>query len=377
MPGKAPTGSRGVHTLATRQSGEAMSLLADLLAKVKSPPGRDKEVPPGLKEIVGAGKKRGAAWQPMALLTLLTIVAVMAGIMIVNYLQAGIDRRKIASRPLPAPPTQTVTAARQPRLSSVTMAALPARAPTYPVVKPIPHQKPAPPKARTKRTGPRKTMLVKVRPPAPAGSALQQTAGLAEPAALNAKSDDRIDAFIYAGRQYEEEQNYAAAITEYEHALRLKPADPYLLNAIAYLYARLQMHERGLRYALLAVNANRDYAPALVNAGICYAKLGKKEEAEQYFKQALESPRFNREALYNLGLFYEKEKRGEEALKVYRKMVDAGDFTANIHVGRIFEISGQRETAARVYQGMLDAAATSKESRKYATKRLAALQGKP
>lgn len=333
-------------------------------------------MPPGLKEIVGAGKKRGATWQPVALLTMLTIVAIMAGIMIVNYLQAGIDRRKMAARPLPVQASLPVTAAQQPRLSSVTVAALPARVASYPVVKPIPHQKTALPKVRTKRPGPHKTMLVKVRAPTPAISALPQPPSQAEPTAVDTKSDDRIDAFIYAGRQYEEEQNYAAAITEYEHAIRLKPADPFLLNAVAYLYARLQMHERGLHYALLAVNAGRDYAPALVNAGICYAKLGKKEEAEQYFKQALESPRFNREALYNLGLFYEKEKRAEEALKVYRKMVDAGDSSANVHVGRIFEMSGQREAAARVYQGMLDAAATSRESRKYATKRLAALQGK-
>jgi tetratricopeptide (TPR) repeat protein len=354
-----------------------MSLLADLLAKVKSPPGGDKEVPPGLKEIVGAGKKRGAAWQPVALLTLLTIAAIMAGIMIVNYLQASIDRRKMASRPLPVQASQPVMAARQPRLSSVTVAALPARVAPYPVVKPIPQQKPVPQKARTKRAASRKTILDRVGPHKPAVSALPQPARPAEPPTVEANNDDRIDAFIYAGRQFEEEQNYAAAITEYEHAIRLKPADPFLLNAIAYLYARLQMHERGLHYALLAVNASRDYAPALVNAGICYAKLGKMEEAEQYFKQALESPRFNREALYNLGLFYEKEKRGEESLKVYRKMVDAGDAAANIHVGRVFEMTGQREAAARVYQGMLEAAATSKESRKYATKRLAALQAKP
>jgi Flp pilus assembly protein TadD len=334
-----------------------MSLLAELLSKVKRSEGVKKDVPPGLMEIVAKGRKKGRTLERLVLLVSLSSLLLISGYYAVDYLRGEESVESIAAGNPPPP---------------------------Y-VVEDIPRSAAAPteggkeePAVMTSEEGPEKPSRGGTEPPGPPERA---QAAIARPVDKEAQPDasgneapsNEADSYIYSGRHYEEEMNYSLALREYLNALRSRPGDAFLLNAVAYCYLRLEMPETALQYALQAITGSPQYVPAAVNAGICYAKMGNGQEAERYLKMAAGLDRVNRDALFNLGVLYEKEGRFEESLKMYNGLVRAGDYDSSIHAARILERTGREEEAGRVYRGVLNSGLASETVKKEAARRLGAL----
>src|SRR6266540_1645809 len=101
-----------------------MSLLAELLAKVKSTPGGEKDVPPGLREIVSSDKKRTKNKSTFFMLSALFAFSIVAGLATVNYvLNQPNPKLSLLKLPMRTPPVSTpkegsVSAAASPHYSS-------------------------------------------------------------------------------------------------------------------------------------------------------------------------------------------------------------------------------------------------------------------
>jgi Flp pilus assembly protein TadD len=334
-----------------------MSLVAELLSKVKSSEGCKKDIPPNLVEIVAKGKKKGGALRYFLLLGSVSCFLLVSGYYAMNYMQGQIRGESTAAEnPPPASVVGDITrpAADPPEGGK----GKPARmASANEKAKPSPGKVASPEPPRTVKSF------------------------TAEPADKEARSDalreeafsDEVDSYIYSGRQHEEEKNYSLAVGEYLSALRLRPGDPFLLNAVAYCYLRLQMPERALQYALKAVAGSPQYAAAAVNAGICYAQTGNVPEAEKYLKGAMELDRFNRVALFNLGVLYEKEGRFEESFEMYKGLVSTGDYDSSIHMARILERTGKTDEARSIYREIINSGMASETAKTGARRRLGTL----
>lgn len=332
-------------------------MLAELLSKVKRSEGGKKDVPPDLVEIVATGKKKGRALKYLLLLGSLSCFLLISGFYALYYMQGQISGES--------------TAAENPPPASV--------------VGDIPHPAAAPPEGGKKNPAgtadvneTAKSSPVDVASPEPPKNVKRS---IPKPTDEEARSgavqeeapSEEVDSYIYSGRQYEKEMNYSLAVGQYLSALRLRPGDPFLLNAIAYCYLRLQMPERALQYALKSVDRSPQYVPATVNAGIGYAKTGNDQEAEKYLRRALELDHLNRSALFNLGVLYEKEGRFEDSLEMYEGLVGAGDYDSSVHMARILERTGKTDEARNIYREILNSGMASETVKAEARSRLGTL----
>lgn len=350
-----------------------MSLLADLLAKVKNPQSGMKDVPPGLREIVSTEKNRNSWKLPFLLILLAGSVA--AGILTVRFAADMKQALPLQVRqPVPArPPTPAVAQNAHPAGANRAAAekAIPvkvAKAPEKSLAKsPVKRQKKGSPPVQTAQAP--AAIKVPVRPEPK--EAVPQPVQPLLPRTETPKVDThKFNALIYSAQQYEKEGNTGAAMEEYRQALRMKPGDSLVLNALACLYIKLEDYDQGLRHSLRSLETNPGYAPAMVNAGICKAKTGETTEAERLFTQAMGSGRFNREAMLNLGFFYEREKKLDSALPIYERLAGSGDHNALLHVGRVLELAGKTAEAKAAYTKLQDSTQATKEVKREAAKRL-------
>ncbi|GAB4389899.1 MAG: hypothetical protein Kow0025_18260 [Thermodesulfovibrionales bacterium] len=331
-----------------------MSLLADLLSKVKRSEGAERDIPPELREIVAKGKRKGRTVKRLVLLGSLSMFLLASGFLFVHYLERNDNLAPPAPQAPPSPPAHTEA----------------------PVVAPAPSaekEEAAPEETEAKAPAPRPLQTVPSPVPVPEPSGRPEEAQIqpatAERQAREASAGE-VDAYIYTGRRHEEEGNYSLAVRQYLRALDLRPGDSSLMNAVAYCYLRLGMPDTALAYALEAVKASPGYVPAMVNAGIAYAETGNGPEAERYLRRALERDPFNRPAFFNLGLLYEKAGRLGESLEMFRGLVNTGDYDSSLHVGRVLERSGKADEAAAIYREILGSKLASGEARKEASRML-------
>lgn len=373
-----------------------MSLLAELLSKVRGTLEGRKDVPPELNDLVHQEREKVFLSGRLVFLSLLTVCSIAAGFFAAYYLKA-----RIAPAPLPdqAPPGLS----------------LKTKAPRPETVRPLPAARTAVPQSLPANRSEDATTGRAVEPEmqggpqgiskaasilshGPGTPSLRETRGGAgevspisqgqapgnPPSAMDGRHveaparekwpDDGEEAsYIYGARQFEEQERYPEALAEYWKALKQRPNSPFILNNISYLYLRMGAYENALQYARNALALDRTYVPAMVNAGVSLAGLNRSEEAERLLGRAVDFEPYNRSAVYNLGLLYEKQGKFEEALRMYQDLVKTGDYDARIHVARVFELSGRRDDALGFYREIVTSSLASGPVKREAEKRLGIL----
>jgi Tfp pilus assembly protein PilF len=149
-----------------------------------------------------------------------------------------------------------------------------------------------------------------------------------------ADSSER-DLYLYLARDYESRRDYPKAITSYKKVLTIEHGNYRIMNNIASILIRLNSPEEAKTYLQMAFNIKDDYVPALINMGIALAKLNKKEEAEKFLLRAQSLEPDNRYSLLNIATFYEKTGNFEKAREYYLKLKRLGDVQGNIGLKRI------------------------------------------
>lgn len=331
-----------------------MSLLNDLLSKVKAPDKRG-DVPPGLKQAVSESAKKDATRRKMITLSILVSLSVIAGIGAVYLMdtftkpatlkrvknqESGIKSQELRVRTVPQP---------QP-------------------VKPMPQ----PAKIKAPKKGGGKSIKGTPQPelsPKPnevdkkGDETPKQSAPNPELLALR-------DVYLYTARTYESKKDYAQALSNYKKALEIEPRNYVIMNNISSLLLNLGAPEEAIRHAKNALAIKNDYVPSIINHGIASIKLGNTTEGESLFFRALGIEPSNRHALLNLGLVHEKRGEYDKANSYFLKLSEMGDVQGYMGMARIAEKQGKSGDAIRIYRDIASMSGIDPRVRKLANERL-------
>jgi tetratricopeptide (TPR) repeat protein len=341
-----------------------MSLLSDLLSKIKHPEPR-KDIPPGLRSTVFAIKKEEFNKRRFIIIAVFAFVALGSGFGIVyilnNYLNAPVRHAVPSAEKIRQPEAKREVASdetgvRKPEQSGTVpqKTAEDARQgigqtpqgktePDIPV-KPIPSQRPQGPSEK------RTSEPAAAKPKEPAADtkkeirakkeALVQAQQSAVPQAPKSQDSGTQNAgvkemHLYMGEGYEKKKDFSNAIASYKKVLDIEPGNFRVINKLAHIFIQMNLHDEALKHLQSALKLKPDYVPALINSGIAYAKSGNPAEAESALLNAIAIEGTNQPALLNIAILYEKQGRYDLAKSYYLRLQRLGNMQGSAGIERI------------------------------------------
>jgi hypothetical protein len=342
-----------------------MSLLADLLSKIK-PPQTTRDIPPNLKNIVQSSARRSVHRRRIILLSALFAAAVLTGILLVYFTRA------LSEKPVSATGGVTQRRIVAPERTHVTTAKADENNPPSP-----PFNKGGDPESpslspQATRQGGKKGdeggfPAIKEKLLAPASHAgserqpakrsgeilpdLQQVIVKEEsPSQPKTGDESAQDAYLYSALELERENDYPGALGNYKKVLEMDNDNFTTMNNIAYLYLKMGFTDEAVRYSRMALEVNRDYVPAFINLGIASAKSGDIPSAEESFLHALKRDPHNQDALFNLALLYEKKTDYPKASEYFSRLAGLGSISGTLGLARIYEKQDSVAEALKLYR---------------------------
>jgi hypothetical protein len=349
-----------------------MSLLADLLSKLK-PPQTTRDIPPNLRSIVQSSAQKSANRRRVFLLSVLFVVAVLAGFFLVHFINM---LSKKPAGTVSAAPERTVVASNQTQTTTPDVTDKREKPSTAPVEAGL---KSAP------ASGQKEEPASPVQLPEPArkfvrggGSVLpdleQVIVRKDAPVAQSAAKDESAqDAYLYSARDLELKNDYPGALGYYKKVLGLDHHNFTVMNNIAYLYLKMALPEEAATYARMALEIKGNYVPALINLGIASAVSGDIPNAEESFIHALKREPDNRDALFNLALLYEKKTDYPKASEYFAKLSSLGSVTGTLGLARIFEKQDNPGEALKLYRSAYSDLSLDDETRARVKQRIVVL----
>lgn len=370
-----------------------MSLLADLLSKVKYQ-GHKGDIPPNLRQVVADSTERSAVRRKVAVLTVLTLIAIAAGFGAVYVFQAFIK------------PAAVKPAASLPQPGNLQTAAVPAPPvvqPAAPVPASSPAQESAPVQPPPKKKPLSKKRSISGKRPATdkdeetlealealehrvqdkspslsstASADAEVAAAKKEPKQLSSEDSEKRDMYLYSAQASESRKDYQQALSNYMKALELDPHNSgiyIIMNNIAGIMIRMGRYDEALQYAGNALKLNKDYLPSLINFGIASIKLNNTADGEKFLARALTLEPSNRNALLNLALLKEKTREYDNAYSSYYRLAQLGDIQGYLGLARVAEKKGKKQDAARIYREILSMNNIDPQIKKLADERIQAI----
>ena len=347
-----------------------MSLLADLLSKIKQPQPK-REVPPNLQSIVKSSALKSASRRKTYIIFGMVISFILAGIFAVYVINSitetsdiGVIQPSLTAEPVESPENQagSVKAIKKTddRQSGQEIG-VPAR-PAKIIKKKIraKKQSPAPPVSDNAAV----TSSAKDYDDVPA-MAIEETKEIDIAAR---------DALLYKAREFEMKQDYSSAIATYKEVLEIDSANVMVLNNIAFIYLKLGIEQESIQYALMAEEHDLNYTPALINLGIAYAKSGNVTAAEYYLDRAFTLEPDNKSALLNLALLNERNQNYSGAAGYFTKLIKLGDATGTLGLARVYEKQGRNTEALRLYKKAALLESLDRQKRRQIRQRISVLQ---
>lgn len=381
-----------------------MSLLADLLSKVKSTGGK-RDVPPDLREVVAKSVRSAAFRKKIIVLSLAALLAVGSGFGAVYLLEIYVkstvkppvepkDGQKTAVRStatVPPPPGKEYS----PISSPVPASAFSAASPPSPAPSPAPRAekstKPEPGAGKGTPAGkslsPKKSLkerpenVISTRQDIVRKSAPRKEREAVAPEATPVPTRQQPsreelagrDVSLYSARTCEARGDYQQALAHYRKALEIDPESYLVMNNIASVLIRLGSYEESMQYSRRALAARQNYVPSLVNLGVASIRLDNMTEGESYLSKALSIEPSHRHALLNLALLHEKTKEYDKASRSFLRLSEMGDMQGHLGRARIAEKRGQRAEAVRFYREILALNDLDTKTRKMINERLQVL----
>lgn len=368
-----------------------MSLLADLLSKLKTDASRDEktpsthDIPPTLSNSLGNTSKVSWFNNRYLLTTLLSVAFIAFGVLLVAYFglfETTVKRKssvptpvvnkehpkfvafssgpQIGLTPLVATPKSETHSAKITLGESATSAVKPK----------VVH--------RARKVLPQHRMPVKVAalPRKTAVRPAPRRESLPEPAHTPPQSMDTgaRDTLLYAARSAEQANDWKSALACYRKAQEIDPGNYKIMSNLAAVYNNLGLFDEGIQEAERALARKPNYVPALINAAIGYSTRGNNQRALRLFETARALDPGNRNLTINLGILYERAGNLDEAQAIYRPLASIGDPLALEGMGRIYERKGNRSEAARSYRQILRTANASPALKREVKGRLGRLE---
>ena len=325
-----------------------MSLLADLLSKIKQPQ-PTREVPPNLMHIVQSSASKSATRRKIVILSGLVFVLLLTGVVIVYLVNTVSETSDIG-----IVPQQHAANVNQNTDSQGGQAADNKNKAAEHL---DPPKKTATPAASVKVKN-KKIPAKKQKPKISASASSIVTSSVKESADYQTHAVKEIkgidiaarDALLYKAREFEMKQDYSSALGTYKEVLEVDSNNVMVLNSIAYIYLKLGLVQESIQYARMAEELDVDYTPALINLGIAYAQSGNVTAAEYYLDRAFKLQPDNRNAIFNLALLNETKQNYSSAAEYFTKMIKLGDTAGTLGLGRIYEKQGRTMEAVTLYK---------------------------
>jgi Flp pilus assembly protein TadD len=338
-----------------------MSLLADLLAKIKQPVSK-MEVPPNLRNIMQASAKQSGSRRKIILLACIFAAAVISGLLVTYFGKSLMSTESSITMP-----AADVTA--KVEIQTEQKGEAP-EAVSTPQAADVPEETPLKPDTSTPDTenlvtdGPATVSApVDIKPASmPAQKEEKQTkppvmkTDLSREVGAKAPTKQgtatKRDAFLYAARKYEMNNDYLNALSNYKLALKTDTDNFLLMNNIAFMYLQLNLLDEAVTYAQMALDRNSDYVPALINMAIAHAQSGEYADAERYLNHAGALDPDNETILLNLAVLHERQENFPKALDLYSHLAKLRNSEGSMGEARICEKMGNTQKAIAVYKGI-------------------------
>ena len=131
---------------------------------------------------------------------------------------------------------------------------------------------------------------------------------------------DALSLFI-EGKTLELQDNYIAAISKYNDALKIEKA-PGIYYTLSKLYYNVSQYQKALENGLAALKLAPNNADYMENIADDYIILNDYKSAISYLNQVVQKKPEDINILYNIGRIYEAQKQPSEAIKIYEKITN-------------------------------------------------------
>jgi hypothetical protein len=350
-----------------------MSLLADLLSRIKHPQTKG-EVPPNLKSIVQSSSLKSSAKKKIIILSVILAVFVLAGVGALFFVkqleQSSVTSMVDSQEPVVRenvktgkPAINTVQTGQTQKAADSSISKV-EKEPVTQITKN--HATPDVKAAKSFSKPPRTVQAFRqpARIGVPAAGAWgkrtveKQIHEEAEPsketqipAVQEAEKSIKIrDLQLYSAREHELKADYAKALADYKKALKADSNNISIMNSIAYAYLQLGINDASISHSQKALAINAEYVPALTNMGIALAKQEQLKEAEGYFLSALNLEPENQNVLLNLAILFEKQGKHGPSADYYKRLMGFGNIEGMFGLARIYERQGEIDQAIELYE---------------------------
>ena len=160
------------------------------------------------------------------------------------------------------------------------------------------------------------------------------------------------DTRFAAGRLAEAEGNPAAAIEQYQEALKLVPDHQPSLFRLGVLHAQLKQYPEAVEACTKYVKATNESAPAYSNLGFCEELAGHPREAETAYQKGIVRDPKNLACRVNYGLMLARHGRVNEAARQWQAVLTPAEVHYNL--GSVYEMQGRKEQAKLEYNKALE-----------------------
>lgn len=337
-----------------------MSLLADLLLKVKHHQQPRKDIPPGLKNIILDSNKKEALKRRIILLSILFALTIISGLMAIYLMQSYFagpppsQTGQVAQVTKEVGGRQLIVDSQKKRLKTVKTRESKGK---EKVGEDISEEQRI--KEEAQPVQEEKTQQAEV-----------SAAGVEKPKVDTSEKD----AYLYMARNYELKKDYSNALSSYKKALNIEPKNYRIMNNIAYIFLQLNSFEEAMDYLQMAINVENDYVPALINMGIVHARLGRPSDAEGYLSRAVILEPYNKHALFNIAFFYEGQGNYDRAQDYYLRLQRTVDINGYLGLARIKEKLGRTDDAIKIYRDASRIEDLDPETRKLINERIRILE---
>jgi len=349
-----------------------MSLLADLLSKIKQPQ-TTREVPPNLKHIVQSSASKSATRRKIVILSGLVFVLVLTGVVIVYLVNTvsetsdiGIVPQQHAANVNQNTDNQGGQAADNKNKAAEHLD--PPKKTATPAASVNVKKKKIPAKKQKPRISASASSIVT--------SSVKESEDYQTHAVKEIKEIDIAarDALLYKAREFEMKQDYSSALGIYKEVLEMESDNVMVLNNVAYIYLKLGLVQESIQYARMAEELDVDYTPALINLGIAYAESSNVTAAEYYLDRAFKLEPDNKNAIFNLALLNETKQNYSGAAGYFTKLIKLGDTAGTLGLARVYQKQGINAEAVKLYKKASLLESLDKQQRIQIRQRIIALQ---
>lgn len=133
----------------------------------------------------------------------------------------------------------------------------------------------------------------------------------------------KSEEFIAQGDKNYKENNFDAAVKNYQDALQLVPNDAVTLLKIGNIYKMKEDNTKAINFYQKSIIVNPEYADGWFNLGLAYANENNLIESQKSFEKVIEiNPDYNSGyAYYALGMAFEHQGKKSDAVKNYKTFI--------------------------------------------------------